>query len=74
MVIRIKVIPNSGVVRIEKKKDKNLDYIIKLNSSPEKGKANSELIKILSDYFEIKKTKIAILKGLKSRLKLVEIG
>ena len=70
MKIKIRVIPNAKKVEIKKEND----YLkIKLKSKPENGKANKELIEILSEYFNISKVKIRILSGLKSRNKVVEI-
>lgn len=51
------------------------DGTVKINitSLPEKGKANSELIKILSKEFCVEKNNIKISSGSKNRLKLVKI-
>ena len=46
---------------------------IKLKSAPEKGKANEELIELLSDSFEIPRQNIKILTGETARTKLIEI-
>ncbi len=48
-------------------------YKVKLVSPPEKGKANRELIEILSEYFNTKKSNIKIVKGEFGRDKMVEI-
>jgi len=37
------------------------------------GKANKALIALLADYFKVRKSKIEITKGLKSRLKTISI-
>ncbi|MBU0671210.1 MAG: DUF167 domain-containing protein [Patescibacteria group bacterium] len=44
---------------------------VKLNAIPEKGKANAELIKLLSIDFDISQGKIEILRGLTSNKKVV---
>ncbi|MDI3533843.1 MAG: uncharacterized protein PWQ82_208 [Thermosediminibacterales bacterium] len=51
------------------------DGTLKLNvkSAPEKGKANKEIIKYLSKQFEIPKSKIKILSGETSSLKIISI-
>jgi uncharacterized protein YggU (UPF0235/DUF167 family) len=46
---------------------------ISINSKPERGKANRELIQKLADYFEIDKDKIRIILGISSNKKLVEV-
>lgn len=46
---------------------------IKVNAPPARGAANEELVEILSEEFEIKKTAIKIIKGHFSRDKVIEI-
>lgn len=48
-------------------------WIIEIKSSPEKGKANKEIIKIIAEYFSIPKDKVIIIKGKKSQNKIIEI-
>lgn len=48
-------------------------YDLYLKSSPIEGRANKEVIDLLSDYFDIPKSLIKISKGLKSKNKVVEI-
>ncbi len=50
------------------------NYLVRLKSIPIKNSANKELLEILSRYFRIPKSSIKILKGLKSRNKLVELS
>jgi uncharacterized protein (TIGR00251 family) len=54
---------------------KNDDHSLKINlcSAPEKGKANEELRKILSDYFGVSKGAVRIIKGLSNRDKIIEL-
>ena len=47
---------------------------ISLKSKPEHGKANQELLKLLSHYFQVSSDKIKIIKGLKSRKKIIYIS
>ena len=47
---------------------------IKLTGPPVEGRANEELIELLSDTFRIRKSAIRILKGTSSKQKLVFIG
>jgi uncharacterized protein (TIGR00251 family) len=46
---------------------------IYLTAVPEKGKANQLLIKLLADYYKVSKNKIKIIKGEKSKNKVIEI-
>ncbi|MGB9883699.1 MAG: DUF167 domain-containing protein, partial [Microgenomates group bacterium] len=39
----------------------------------EKGKANKQIIKLLADYFKTSSSKVQIIKGEKSKEKIVEI-
>jgi uncharacterized protein (TIGR00251 family) len=38
------------------------------------GKANAKLIDFLAEYYGVRKSKISIVRGLKNRLKVVEIA
>lgn len=46
---------------------------VKVSAPPIEGKANKELINILSEHFEVSKSKISIVSGDKSRNKIIEI-
>jgi uncharacterized protein (TIGR00251 family) len=46
---------------------------IKLVHRPEKGKANQELIELLADHYDVAKSRIRIVRGEKSKEKIVEI-
>lgn len=71
MFISIKTVPNSKKTEIEKLNDTN--YRIKLNAPAREGKANEKLIEVLSKYFNVSKSSVAIITGYKSRKKTVEI-
>lgn len=77
--LRIKVIPKSNrneIVEVLKEDtpDGPVETIkIKIKATPEKGKANEELIKFLSKHFDINKIKIKIISGKSSQLKLIKI-
>lgn len=70
--MKIEILVKTGTSRsnISKEGDK---YLVYLRSEPKNNSANIELINLLSNYFEISKTSITILKGLRSKYKLVEI-
>ncbi|MFA7707691.1 MAG: DUF167 domain-containing protein [Candidatus Pacearchaeota archaeon] len=68
MIIKVKVKPHSGKQEIEKISDN--EYKVSLKSFPEDNKANIELIKIMKKHL---KKDIKIIKGLKSREKILEV-
>lgn len=70
MKITVRVKPNS--VKQDIKVENNV-YIVSLNSPPLEGRANEELIEVLADYFNTSKSKIKVVSGHKSRMKIVEI-
>lgn len=71
MILKVKVKPNSRKQEIEKINDN--DYKINLKSKAEDNKANIELLKLLKKYFKVDSNNINILKGLRSRNKIIEI-
>ena len=72
MKIELHVITRAKKEEIIKIKD--YSYKIKVSVPPLKHKANDRIIEMLSEYFDIKKTDIVILKGEKTNKKLVEIN
>lgn len=70
MILNIRVIPKSS--RNLVKKENNLLKVY-LTKPAQDGLANNQLIDLLSEYLGIKKYRIKIIKGEKSRNKLVEI-
>ncbi len=48
-------------------------FKVKLTAVPVDGKANETLIKLLSEYFGVSKSKIQIVKGERGKKKVVEI-
>ena len=71
MIINVKVIPNAKKNLI---KEENGFYKIHVTSLAINNKANETLINVLSDHFKLKKNLIKIIKGDKSRKKVIEIG
>jgi len=71
MQIKVKVKPNSKMQKIEEAADRSL--IVYLKSPPVDGKANEELIEVLSENFHVPQSRIRIKSGLSSRQKLIEI-
>ena len=71
MIIHVAVKPGSAEQEISKIDDRNL--AIKLTSRAEENKANIELIKLLAKYFNTEQKNVLIIRGRKSRKKVIEI-
>jgi uncharacterized protein (TIGR00251 family) len=71
MILNVRVIPKSSRNLI---KEENRTFKVYLTRPAQDGLANAQLIDLLSDYLHIKKYQIKIIKGQKSRDKLVEIN
>ena len=69
-MLNVKVIPNSKKAQVLMEKGV---LKVHVNAPAVDGKANKILIDILSDFLKVKKNRIRILKGEKSRLKQIEI-
>ena len=65
--LEVKVKTNCGKNKMIIKDNK---YLIELNAKPKNNEANIELIKFLSKEF---KNKVRIVKGFKSRIKLIDV-
>jgi uncharacterized protein len=77
MKINIRLTPNakkSEVLGEEQDLFGGKTLRVKVAAPPIEGKANKELINILSEHFKVSKSKISIVAGEKSRNKIVEIG
>lgn len=78
MLIKVKVKTNAEEQAVEKVPESVFSeegfeglYFVKLKASPQGGKANLELIKVLSKYFQ---KNVKIKSGYTSKLKVLEVG
>jgi len=71
VLMHIKTIPNSKRVGI-KKLDNNM-YSVMLDKPAVDGKANSRLIEVLADYFDVPKSTVEIVKRFRNRDKILNI-
>ena len=71
MRLLIKVIPNAKQEKMVKEGER---FKVYLSALAIEGKANKALIEFLSEYFKTRRNKISIIRGEKSRDKIVEIG
>lgn len=71
MHISVRVKPNSKREGVEKTGEN--EYTARVHQPPNEGKANDAMIELLSEYFDVAKTRIRIVSGKSSRNKLIEI-
>ena len=72
LYLRVKVQPGVSKSEISEIMDDGTCKI-SIKAQPEKGKANIELIKMLTKEFKVSKDNVRIISGAGSRLKLVKI-
>jgi hypothetical protein len=71
MKINITVTPNSNTSEVIELSENN--YKVRVNAPASEGAANKRLVEILSEYFNVPKSSVKILKGFKNRNKIVSI-
>jgi len=69
--LTVKVYPRSSRRELVEK-----DGVVKayINSAPEKGKANKELLELIAEKFGVPKSRVVIVSGAKGRNKIVEVS
>ena len=71
MKINVTVVPNARAYLIEKISDDT--YKVRVDAPATDGKANTRLIELLADYFNVPRYTVVVVKGFKSRRKIVQI-
>lgn len=71
MKIIVQMRPGSSQAKVEKINEGQ--YKVWVRAIPEKGKANTEMLELLTDHFHVPKSAIRIVIGKTAREKLVEI-
>ncbi|NGX43974.1 MAG: hypothetical protein K1060chlam3_00132 [Candidatus Anoxychlamydiales bacterium] len=71
MILKVKIIPKSKVNQIVGFAEDTLK--IRIKASPEKGKANKELIRFIAKSLSIAQSRVSIISGNTSRLKKLQI-
>jgi len=71
MIINIRVIPKSSRKLVRQEGDWVKVY---LTRPAQDGLANTQLIELLAEYLGVKKYRIKIIKGEKTRCKLIEVS
>jgi hypothetical protein len=69
--LRVKVQPRSAKPGVEKTGEG--EYKVHVSAAPDKGRANTEVIKLLAGYFDIPRSCVKITRGETSRQKLILI-
>ena len=72
MRITIRIKPNSRQEAVTE--TANNEFLLNVKAPAIEGRANKAAIELLSEYFVIPKSRISIIKGLKSRVKVLEIN
>jgi uncharacterized protein (TIGR00251 family) len=72
LVVEVRVVPSSGKQLFMLGPDDTLKIYLK--SSPEKGRANAELVKILAKALGITRVDVQIIAGATSRKKLIRLS
>ena len=71
MLIRVKVKPNSRLSSLEQSGEGG--WLAQIKAAPIDGKANEELIALVANRFNCRKSAVSIKSGASGRLKLVRI-
>lgn len=71
MKVNIKVIPNAKKDKIMSEADNLKVYV---TAPAVDGKANKALVELMADHFDVSKSSVKIIKGEKSRNKVLEIA
>jgi uncharacterized protein (TIGR00251 family) len=71
MLIKVKVFPGAKKEEIIKKKKDSFEIWVK--EKPIKGQANQAVIDALTNYFQVPRQKIRLIKGWQERNKIFEI-
>jgi uncharacterized protein len=69
--VRVKVTPGSSKPRVEEQSDGT--FRVYVSASPDKGKANSEMLRSVAKYLGVPRSAIAIIRGRTAREKLLRI-
>ena len=71
MLVKVRVTPNAKEARVTKTGEDSFE--VRVDEKAVDGRANKRLLEILAEHFNVSKSKIFLVKGAKSRDKIVEI-
>jgi uncharacterized protein (TIGR00251 family) len=70
--IKVHVTPNAKEARVVKVGDDSFE--VKVDEKAMDGRANKRLLEILSEHFDVPKSRILVVRGAKSRDKILEVA
>jgi uncharacterized protein (TIGR00251 family) len=70
-IIKVRVTPGASRQRVERAKDGS--YRVHLKTSPDKGKANKELLVVLAGYLGVPRSDLVLTHGSCSRDKILKV-
>lgn len=70
MKVKVRVKPGAKRVKVQEVEG---TLVVSVRSPAREGKANAELVEVLSEYFKVPKSRIKILRGHKGKDKLIEV-
>ncbi len=71
MILRVRAKPRSKLECV-KEIEKDL-YEVAVKEPPEDGKANERIVELLAEHFRVPRSRVKLLRGFTSRLKVFEI-
>lgn len=71
--VRVTAQASSNQIKIETQADGSVLYRVYVTTPPEDGKANEQVIKLLSKHFRVAKSKITIMRGHTHKYKTIQI-
>jgi len=72
VLIRVRVTPNAREIRVVKVGEASFE--VKVDEKAVGGRANKRLLEILSEHFQVPKSRIRIMSGARSRDKILEVA
>lgn len=69
-IIEVKITPNARKNSVEEDGERYKVYVM---APAVDGKANKALVELLSEYFDVKKSSVSIVRGETNRIKIVKI-
>ncbi len=71
MLINVHVTPNAKEARVTKVGEASFD--VRVDEKAVGGRANKRLLEILAEHFDVPRSRVSIVRGAKSRDKVVEV-
>ena len=69
--IYVKAVPKAGKNQVKKVAEN--EYKVWITATPERGKANKVLLKLLAEYFGVSKSNVQLVAGQTARIKIVDV-